>query len=142
MSARHMEVVVNGQTYVVEIGEPRGAQVSVRVNGQTYEVTVKSLVAAESVREPQPVVSAVKPVSPQSKAPASNANTIHAPMPGNIVAVEVKPGETVAVGQTLLTLEAMKMKNAIRSPRAGVVAAVTVAAGQAVAHGDVLVTFE
>ena len=62
-------------------------------------------------------------------------------MPGNIIGIEVQPGDQVKHGQTLLTLEAMKMKNAVRSPRDGVVATIEVTAGQTVAHGQVLVTF-
>ena len=63
-------------------------------------------------------------------------------MPGQIVAVAVKPGDMVSPGQEICTLEAMKMKSAIRSPQAGLIAQVSVTSGQPVAHGDVLVTFE
>jgi glutaconyl-CoA/methylmalonyl-CoA decarboxylase subunit gamma len=65
-----------------------------------------------------------------------------APMPGVIQAVEVKVGEQVKRGQTVVILEAMKMKNAIRSPREGVIAEVLVQSGQSVGYGDVLVKFE
>lgn len=65
-----------------------------------------------------------------------------APMPGVIQSVEVKAGEAVKHGQTVVILEAMKMKNAIRSPRDGVVAEVCVQPGQQVGYGDVLVKFE
>ncbi len=67
---------------------------------------------------------------------------VRAPMPGHIVDIVVKPGDEVSVGQTLCSLEAMKMKNAIRSPRDGLIAGVEVTTGQAVAHGDILVTFK
>ncbi|NTU48447.1 MAG: acetyl-CoA carboxylase biotin carboxyl carrier protein subunit, partial [Syntrophobacteraceae bacterium] len=65
-----------------------------------------------------------------------------APMPGVIQSVEVKVGDQVKHGQTVVILEAMKMKNAIRSPRDGVVEEVCVQAGQSVGYGDVLVKFE
>jgi len=63
-------------------------------------------------------------------------------MPGVIQAVSVKVGDAVTHGQTVLVLEAMKMKNAIRSPRDGVVSEVLVQVGQTVGYGDVLVKIE
>ena len=60
---------------------------------------------------------------------------------GAILAVLVAPGERVAAGQPLLTLEAMKMQNSLRAPRAATVAALLVQAGQQVAHGDPLLAF-
>jgi biotin carboxyl carrier protein len=62
-------------------------------------------------------------------------------MPGVILEIAVKPGDTVARGQQVAVLEAMKMNNSIRSPRAGTVAEVCVGAGQAVGHGDAILRF-
>jgi biotin carboxyl carrier protein len=62
-------------------------------------------------------------------------------MPGVIQAVEVKAGDEVKRGQTVVVLDAMKMKNAIKSPRDGVIAEVSVEIGQSVSYGDVLVKF-
>ena len=64
-----------------------------------------------------------------------------APIPGTIVAVLVKAGESVKTGQELCTLEAMKMKNAIRANRDGTVANVLVANGDSVKYGQPLVEF-
>ena len=63
-------------------------------------------------------------------------------MPGVIQAVEVKAGDAVKRGQTVVILEAMKMKNAIRSPRDGVVSEILAQVGQTVGYGEVLVKFE
>jgi biotin carboxyl carrier protein len=63
-------------------------------------------------------------------------------MPGVIQSILVKPGDAVEHGQTVVILEAMKMKNAIRSPRGGVVSEVPVQVGKSVGYGDVLVRFE
>jgi biotin carboxyl carrier protein len=65
--------------------------------------------------------------------------TIRAPMPGLVANLLVAPGDTVARGQTVVVLEAMKMENELPSPRAGVVRAVNVAKGQAVGQNDKLV---
>ena len=67
---------------------------------------------------------------------------VRAPIPGTILSVEVSPGQEVKYGDTLVVLEAMKMKNLIRSPRDGRVGEVLVQPGQSVMHNDVLVRFE
>ena len=67
---------------------------------------------------------------------------ITATLPGLVVAVGVAEGDEVAEGQTLLTIEAMKMQNEVRAPRAGRVGRVSVSAGTAVATGTLLVRLE
>lgn len=66
---------------------------------------------------------------------------LHAPMPGLVKVVRVAKGETVAKGQPLLVLEAMKMEHLIAAPRAGVIADIAEAGAQ-IDEGSVLVTFE
>jgi biotin carboxyl carrier protein len=58
-----------------------------------------------------------------------------------VTEVFVKPGEVIEMGQVVLVIEAMKMKNSIRSTRAGTIAEVLVSAGQTVAHKQMLVKF-
>lgn len=65
---------------------------------------------------------------------------VRAIIPGRVVAVDVEPGTSVAGGQRLLVIEAMKMQNEIRAPRAGRIAAVAATVGSAVELGDLLVT--
>jgi len=67
---------------------------------------------------------------------------IRATLPGLVVAVGVSDGDEVAEGDTLLTIEAMKMQNEVRSPRAGRVAGLSVAAGRTVAAGTPLLRIE
>ncbi len=64
---------------------------------------------------------------------------VRAIIPGRVVSVAVTPGDTVAAGQRLLAVEAMKMENELRAPRDGVVERVAVAVGQTVELGDSLV---
>ncbi len=64
---------------------------------------------------------------------------VTAPMPGLIVKVHVRPGDTVAQGQGVISMEAMKMENELRTSTAGTVKAVLVQPGQAVEKGAVLV---
>lgn len=64
---------------------------------------------------------------------------VTAPMPGMIVRVHVRVGETVSQGQGVIAMEAMKMENELRAATAGTVKAILVQAGQAVEKGTVLV---
>ena len=73
---------------------------------------------------------------------AAGDGAIVSPMPGRVTAVEVKTGETVAKGQRLLTLEAMKMEHGLVAPFDGVVAEVNAVAGAQVSEGAVLARIE
>ena len=66
--------------------------------------------------------------------------TLHAPMPGLVVRVEVEVGQTVRAGQGVVVVEAMKMENELKAPADGVVAEVAVSAGQTVEKGALLIT--
>ena len=67
---------------------------------------------------------------------------ILAPMPGRIVKLLVKPGDTVTARQAVIVVEAMKMENELRSPKDGTVAEVRVSEGMSVEAGAVLVVVE
>ena len=73
--------------------------------------------------------------------PASDG-ALRAPMPGKIVAVPAKPGDTVAKGQPVVVLEAMKMEHALVAPFDGVVGEIAVSVGDQVTDGTVLATVE
>ncbi len=67
---------------------------------------------------------------------------LKAAIPGRVLRISVLPGDTVAVGQPVLVLEAMKMENDVRSNREGVVKSIEVKPGEAVNAGAVLIKFE
>ena len=77
------------------------------------------------------------PAAPVAAAPAGGEK-VTAPMPGNILSVNVAAGDTVKRGQVLLILEAMKMENEIMSPCDGVIASVNTSKGSAVESGALL----
>lgn len=84
-----------------------------------------------------------KPVPPPRTAAAGRGGSaVTSPMPGVILGIDVAVGAAVTHGQTLMVLEAMKMKNEIKAERDGTVGAVRVAVGDQVKHGDVLLEFE
>lgn len=116
------------------------------VNGNAYEVQVEELGASvESVAKPQSQSApqpAVKKATPKKApaAPTGGSGSIPAPMPGTISDVKVSVGQSVAKGDILLILEAMKMENEILAPVDGTVKEVKVTKGASVSSGDLLVT--
>ena len=123
---------------------------NITVNGNTYVVDVEEVGAAAPVARPAAPVAApvaapaaapapaAKPAAPA--APVAGGEPVKAPMPGTILDVKVKVGDTVEAGTVVCVLEAMKMENEIPAPKDGTVAQVVVSKGASVNAGDVLVT--
>jgi len=140
------QITVDGRTYQVEIEDLNASPIVVRVDGQAFSVTVSqegavAAVAPASLPKPAPIPATQAPPAGPVSVPAASEQVMVAPMPGTIVEIKVKPGDTVAYGDEIGVLEAMKMKSLLRAPRAGTIAEVRVVAGQSVAYGDVLVVF-
>ncbi len=95
-----------------------------------YEANKPVEVVEEVVAEP---VAVVEPIT---------GNVVSAPLPGKILSIDVKVGDSVALNQEVLVLEAMKMENAITSDFAGVVKRILVAEGENVATNAALIEFE
>jgi glutaconyl-CoA/methylmalonyl-CoA decarboxylase subunit gamma len=134
---KRITVIVEGCKYVVEVGDLRERPIKATVNQNTYQVQLpdygsQSAVAMDTTAK-ESISAGIQDV---------DCASIAAPMPGDILEVDVKPGQTVEVGDLICVLEAMKMKNLIRSSRAGVIATVDVSPGQSVEYGAVLVTFK
>ncbi len=85
----------------------------------------------------------IKRISPDSTSETSvGGNAITAPMPGKIIAVDAKAGDSVKAGDKLIIMEAMKMEMSLEAPRDGIVAAVHCAADALVSDGEVLLKLE
>ena len=124
----------------------------VTLNGRTYEVEVEAgkamLLAEYEAVAPAPVaaapVAAPAAVAPAAAAPAAPVvpgagEAVNAPMPGNILKVNVANGQAVKEGDVLVVLEAMKMENEIMAPKNGTVTQVLVQKGSTVDTGAPLV---
>lgn len=132
---------INGNLYKVTVGDIEDNNVHVEVNGTAYTVElekkagpkIKPVVrtAATTPAAPPPAVS--RPVVAGSK------SGIKSPLPGVILEIKVKEGDTVKRGQTLLVLEAMKMENDITAPCDGTVAQICTNQGATVDTGDALI---
>ena len=112
----------------------------VNVNGNVYDIVLE-VVEGEAIAS-APVTAAPAPAdvpaTPAAAAPTGAGQAINAPMPGNILAVNVKAGDAVKKGQVLMILEAMKMENEIMAPADGTVVSVNVSVGATVETGAVL----
>jgi len=136
---RKFLINVNGHSYEVEVEEIRdGATVAAPATVSSPAAAPAPAPAATSAPSKKETPAA----APKAAAPASipeGAETIKAPMPGTILSVNVKVGDTVKAGDVVCILEAMKMENEIMAPKEGKVVAVNVSQGSSVNSGDVLV---
>ena len=131
---------IGGQKYETTVKEIEPNVAEVVVNGTSFIVEFQK---NESKKVKAARVAA--PTAAPSAAPAAKpagAATVKSPLPGSIVKVMVKPGDSVKKGDTLLTMESMKMENVVASEYTGTVKNVLVAAGQNVMQDDKLVEIE
>ena len=129
-------VTVNGEKYDVEVERVGGG--SSPLSRRPMERTARPREAAP-VAQSAPVPQAAAPAPAAAPAAAGSAGAVVSPMPGTILEVKVKEGDSVSVGQVVVILEAMKMETEIVSEVAGSVAAVRVKKGDAVDTDTVLV---
>ena len=141
---------INGQDYIVAVNKLENSIAEVAVNGSNYQVelvnndeelTLVSRPAEKSAEAPvaKKATVASKPAATPS---AGGSGGIKSPLPGIVVAISVNVGDQVKKGQTVATLEAMKMENAIAAPKEGVVASINVNEGDSVLEGVTIITLE
>lgn len=131
------KVTLNGRTYEVEVEAGKAMLVD------EYEAYAPAPAASDPASAPAAAAAPAAPAASTAPAaaPAVQAagETITAPMPGNILRIEVTNGAAVKAGQILVVLEAMKMENEILAPRDGTVAQILVQKGSTVETGSPLV---
>lgn len=117
---------------------------NITVNGKAYDVAVEELGTGAAPVAAAPVAAPAAAPAPVAAAPAAPAEgtPIKSPMPGTILDVKVSVGSTVAEGQVVAVLEAMKMENDICTPVAGKVVGVSVKKGDTVNSDDLLITIQ
>lgn len=132
---------INDNQYEVEVLGTDGNMARIEVNGTIYDVEMqREMPKAKSPASVTPLhTKRVSDSKPAAEGGAGKATEIKAPLPGVIIKLLVKQGEEVQPGQTLCTLETMKMENAIKTETAGKVTAVNIAAGQSVLQDEVLI---
>ncbi len=132
---------INGKDYTVSVNGIEGKNAAVTVNGVNYDVELEN---APATAPAAPVAAAPQAVTPAAAAPAAAApaggKVIASPLPGVIISVDVKEGQTVKRGQKVAVIEAMKMENEILAECDGTISAIHVNKGDSVLEGDKVVT--
>lgn len=155
---------INGHDYQVDVNSVEGGIADVTVNGTDYKVELADAVPAPAQQAarpaPQATFTAATAITPQATAPAAQTaqttaqaaqtatasapqgkgEVVTAPLPGVILDIKVKVGDTVKAGQTVAVLEAMKMENEIESTASGTVTAVNAGKGDSVLEGAAIIT--
>lgn len=120
-------VTVDGKPFEVIVEE-------IQPGGTSAPAPVPSASAAPLAAAPAPQATPAKP------APAASAGDVPCPLAGRVVSVDCAVGQSVAEGDKLLTLEAMKMHTIVSAGSAGTVSAIHVNAGDSVEEGQALLT--
>ena len=155
MREKTLKLEINGKDYAVTINEFSAYEAIVTLNDKTYTVGLKDLGIEQvsdlqprgaietTVVQPSPIASQAPVVTsasvPQKPKTATDASSIVAPLPGLILKIHVKTGDTVKAGQNLVVMEAMKMENEVQAPADGTVKSILIKEGDSVIEGDVLI---
>lgn len=138
---------INGAEYKCAVEELEAGKTNVTVNGKVYTVETeapKKVEAAAPKAAPAPAPAPAAPAAPKAEAPKPAAPVaggvqVKSPLPGSVIKVLVSEGQAVKRGDTLLTLESMKMENAIMAEADGTVKQIAVTPGQNVMQDDLLI---
>ena len=138
---------INDMDYNVAVNSFTGDSAEVTVNGVTYQVKIgrDESAGAPAVQGTAPLVEAapaqaVVSTPAAAAAPAGTGKPINSPLPGVIVGVKVRVGDSVKEGQVVAILEAMKMENEIQSEYSGTVMLINVSQGDSILEGAPIVT--
>ncbi len=144
--SRRYKVKINEKDVTVEVVKQQGCSLQFVANGEPYHIEVEPLLEETTThRAPPtnaPTISAVPNSPKRNTTGTAPLGAVVAPMPGIIVSVSVKQGESVKLGQILCVIEAMKMENNIVAPRDGIVSKVNATQGKEVENGAVLFVLE
>ncbi|GAB1270091.1 sodium-extruding oxaloacetate decarboxylase subunit alpha [Aurantivibrio infirmus] len=133
------EPVPSGNERAVVKNEEGEEIYTVNLDGKSYTVTVNEggdLTGIVSLS------GSGEPTSTPSGQSSTHAQAVPAPLAGNIIKILVKTGQTVAAGERLIVLEAMKMETDVCASNAGVIRSINVREGDSVAVGDLLLAIE
>lgn len=129
---------IEGERFEVVVDSVCGNKAAVSVNGKAFSVEI------EPQNGEQPEEAPAIPVKTETVRSAVNANAykVKSPLPGLVIGVKVKEGQSVKEGQVVAVIEAMKMENDIEAERSGVVKSIKVEKGDNVLEGTTLLVIE
>ncbi|MBC8005271.1 MAG: biotin/lipoyl-binding protein [Verrucomicrobia bacterium] len=142
---KKFKFIINGNQYETEVLSVEENIAEIEVNGTLYKVEVDK--AMKTTKTPKLVRQEVVPSTDSHPSVAKTSSpsapkgtgSIKSPLPGVILEMFVKEGDTVKMGQKLLMLEAMKMENNIEADKAGKVVSILKSKGDSVMEGDILI---
>lgn len=136
---KNYKFLINGNQYEVEVLDVEGNLAKIEVNGTVYDVEMqREIPKVKTIAAPAPPKT-TKVVKPAPEKSSGKKLEVRAPLPGVIIQVLVRPGDDVTAGQTVCTLETMKMENAIKADEAGKVSSVSITPGQSVLQDEILI---
>ncbi|OYT11693.1 MAG: acetyl-CoA carboxylase biotin carboxyl carrier protein subunit [Bacteroidetes bacterium 4572_112] len=128
---------IRGHKYDVDVYNQDGKTIDLEINGSKYHIELEHEIKTK--KTPTLVRQAVKTNKSIQQNVTSGPHKVQCPLPGNIVALHVKEGDTVKVGDKLFVYEAMKMENVLEAEKAGTVAKVLANVGDAVLQDQVII---
>ena len=138
---------INGMKFTVAVGDISDNEVKVEVNGVPYKVELDKAApqkpALSQSGKTQGISGAVTTSTPSPKpVMAGSPDAVKSPLPGTIMAISVKVGDTVKSGDTVCVLEAMKMENDVKTIKSGTVKQILVNVGDAILEGTDIMIIE
>jgi biotin carboxyl carrier protein len=142
---KKFKFTINGNEYAADVMSIEENTAEVAINGVSYTVEidqkVQTVKTPKLVRTPAIPSTDSHPSVSKTSSPSAPKGTgsIKSPLPGVILDIYVREGDTVKIGQKLIMLEAMKMENNINADKEGRVASIKVSKGDSVMEGDILI---
>jgi glutaconyl-CoA/methylmalonyl-CoA decarboxylase subunit gamma len=132
------EFTISGNTYEVEIKKFEENIAKIEVNGTPYKVEVHRKIPTS--KTPTLIRKPIPDTGPgEIKRQEAGVYKVISPLPGIIIQMNVKVGDTIRKGQSILIMEAMKMENSINAEKDGVVTRILKSTGDSVLQGDLLI---
>lgn len=138
---------INGMKFTVAIGDIVDNEATVEVNGVPYKVELerkapqKPALSQSGQTNHGPAAATTSKPAPKPGVSGS-AEAVKSPLPGTVMSIEVKVGDTVKAGDKVGVLEAMKMENDIRTVKGGTVKQILVNVGDAILEGTDIMIIE
>ncbi|MDE6392753.1 MAG: biotin/lipoyl-binding protein [Muribaculaceae bacterium] len=138
---------INGMKFTVVVGDIVDNEATVEVNGVPYKVELdrkapqKPALSQSGQTNHGPAAATTSRPAPKP-AVTGSAEVVKSPLPGTVMSIDVKVGDTVKAGDKVGVLEAMKMENDIRTIKGGTVKQILVNVGDAILEGTDIMIIE
>ena len=142
MALTTFRIKVDGEWYSIQIGDITQSSVEVSVDGESFLVEIEPELLQGNTRRP-PNRRQSETTDNLDHEPSNDSSKIlRSPMPGKVMSISVRPGESVSSGQELCVVEAMKMEQSICSPADGIIKTIHVQPLDSVNAGDPLIELQ